>query len=108
MVVRRAWIRALLPSVVTVSYVALVALRDRGGGERVLVVFVALLLATWAGLIAETLLKLAVWGFAMALVSALSPDRPLVLGAGFAAVAVALGAAGRAIAIMPSLGGLGA
>jgi hypothetical protein len=108
MVVRRAWIRALLPSVVTVGYVALVALRDRGGGERVLVVFAALLLATWAGLIAETLLKLAAWGFAMALVCALSADRPLVLGAGFVAVALALGAAGRAIAIAPSLGGLGA
>ena len=113
MLARRPWIRALLPSVVTVGYVAISVLREdalqnRGGGEHVLTILGALLLAAWVGFASGALLKLAIWGFALSLVCALAPDRPLVLGAGFAGAAIALGAAGRAIAIAPSLGGLGA
>lgn len=106
MLAKRPWIRALLPSVVSVGYVAIVALRDEGGGERVLVILAALIFASWAGFARERLLKIAIWAFALALVCGLSPERPLVLATGFVAAAIALGVAGRAIAIAPSLGGL--
>jgi hypothetical protein len=85
---------------------AIIALRDDAGGDRVLGVFGALILASWAAFTKEMVVRLAAWGFAMALVAALSPERPLVFSIGLLGAALALASAGRAIATMPSLGGL--
>jgi hypothetical protein len=74
----------------------------------VVCVLAALILASWAPFASERVVKLGAWGLAMSLASALSPHRPHVLAVGFAAAAVALGAAGHAIVSVPSLGGLGA
>lgn len=105
----RRFVRAVLPAVASVGYVAVVGLRAGAhGAGAALVTAGALVLAWRAGSAPDRVVGWACWGAAVALAATLAAGRPLVGASGWLGVAVAAAAAGYAVGAIASPGGLAA
>lgn len=105
----RRFLRAVLPALASVGYVAVVGLRAGAHGVDAAIVTAGALALAWrAGVAMDRVVGWAYWGAAVALAATLASDRPLVGAVGWLGVAVSATAAGYAVGAITSPGGLAA